>query len=145
MIINKENVTTVIISANVTDLWNAEVKADGDWKIDLASDVERVPFVRYSRNLKEGELFFVVNADNGHILFWPPNVAAEIYYKVLNLELSFKDGEIQRFDFYDADPRVLYLNWPISDNDSMDLSIDENGYIQNWERFANNCNNFLFT
>ena len=146
MIINKQNVTTIIISANITDLWNAEVKdVEGDWKVDTASDVDRIPYVHYDRNLKEGELFFIVNADDGHILLWPRGIAAELYYKVLNLEISFKDLDIQRFSFKDVDPRVLYINLPISDNDSMDLSIDENGYIKNWEQFANNCDNFLFT
>ena len=146
MIINGEVVTTIIISARITDLWNAEVKdTEGDWKVDMASDVDRIPYVHYDRNLKEGELFFIINADDGHILLWPSGIAVDIYYKIISLEVTFKDHDIQRFNFKDCNPNILYINWPISDAESMDLSVDENGYIKNWERFAINCNNYLFT
>ena len=78
---------------------------------------------------------FIIDLDNGQVLDWTKGVKANINYKVCDQgRYSFLDKDLEEIIGSDGTMYVPSLLDFTNDSfgDYMDFTIDENGYIEEW-------------
>lgn len=86
-------------------------------------------------NVVEYHWLFIIDLDNGQVLDWTKGVKANINYKVCDQgRYSFLDKDLEEIIGSDGTMYVPSLLDFTNDSfgDYMDFTIDENGYIEEW-------------
>ena len=115
------------------------IEVENDRKINYISDDEenpKMPFMEVENDKYEHKKFYwtpTIDLENGIIINWPKGVKVHAFYKVCD------DFECTVHDEYDNE--VLHYEGYVPDfmaieeegyGDYIDMIIDENGCIQNW-------------
>ena len=115
------------------------IKVENDRKVNYISDDEenpKMPFMEVEYDKYGHKKFYwapTIDLENGVIINWPKGVKVHVYYKVCD------DFECTVYDEYDNE--VLHYEGYVPDfmaieeegyGDYIDMIIDENGCIQNW-------------
>ena len=115
------------------------IEVENDRKINYISDDEenpKMPFMEVENDTYGHKKFYwtpTIDLENGIIINWPKGVKVHVFYKVCD------DFECTVYDEYDNE--VLHYEGYVPDflsieeegyGDYIDMIIDENGYIQDW-------------
>lgn len=115
------------------------IEAENDRKVNYISDDEenpKMPFMEVEYDKYVHKKFYwtpTIDLENGVIVNWPKGVKVHVFYKVCD------DFECTVYDEYDNE--VLHYEGYVPDfmsieeegyGDYIDMIIDENGCIQNW-------------